>query len=219
MVVFSIQARMGSTRLPGKVLLPLGDQRMLDHVVSRCNESNMSGEVIVTTGDSPPNDAIREWCQRLSLRCVSGPEEDLVERHCRVLSQTDSNTLVRITGDCPFVPPEEINRVIEAHRKNDDFVFTTNNSDLMPVGTAVDVFDREIIKKLSNTEETHPVTPLRKADSPWNIQVTDSERWTEFGTVHTAVDTPADYWKLIDAVATVGTDPYRVTSHIADSNN
>lgn len=218
MIVFSIQARMGSTRLPGKVLLPLGQKRILRHVVTRCKEASNDGEIVITTGDRSQNDAIREWCRRSNIRCLTGPEENLLHRHWQVLSSTDGDCLVRITGDCPFVPPEEIDRLIDAHQKS-DVMYTTNNSDLMPVGTAVDVFDREIIKKLSNREETHPAAPLRKGNTPWSIQVTDSSRWAEFGTAHTAVDTPADYWKLVDAVATVGTDPYRITSHIADSSN
>ena len=218
MTVFSIQARMGSTRLPGKVLLPLGTKRILDHVVSRCSKSETNGEVVITTGERNPNDAIREWCRRSSLQCVTGPEDDLLERHRRVLSEIGSNTLVRITGDCPFVPPDEIDRVVGVHRHN-EAELTTNNTERMPTGTAVDVLDRHVIDALSEEDATHPVAPLRKIDSQWTVQLTDSEQWTALGYAHTAVDTPKDYWQLTEAVDTVGTDPYDVTRWVGNDSD
>jgi len=206
---------MGSTRLPGKALLPLGERPILKYVVSRCRSATSGGEVVVTTGDAPPNDAIREWCRRASVTCVTGPEENLLERHREVAAVTDSDVLVRITGDCPFVPPEEIDRVLDHHREA-PAALTTNNSERMPIGTAVDVLDRSVLTELAERGATHPVAPLRDPDSSWMVRLTDSDRWAAFGAPHTAVDTPEDYWNLVDAVDAVGTDPYSVTAWLAE---
>jgi spore coat polysaccharide biosynthesis protein SpsF len=85
----------------------------------------------------------------------------------------------------------------------------------MPVGTAVDVLDRQTLEKISDENAVHPVAPLREAGSSWNVYITDTEQWTQFSTTHTAIDTPADYWRLTDAVEAVGGDPYAVTSWLA----
>jgi spore coat polysaccharide biosynthesis protein SpsF len=206
---------MGSTRLPGKVLLQLGGKRVIEHVVDRATGATSAAAVVLTTGDRAPNDAIREWARRANVRYETGPEEDLLERHWRVAKMTGSDVLVRVTGDCPFVPTDEIDRVIEAHRHN-DARYTTNVTEAMPVGTAVDVFDVDVLAELSDLGETHPVKRPRANPSTWGMETTTVDPWTEFDGVHIAVDTPADYWRLTDAVATVGEAPKAVTRFLAE---
>jgi spore coat polysaccharide biosynthesis protein SpsF len=123
----SIQARMGSTRLPGKVLLSLPSKRLLAQVRAQCLTTKRPDDVVVAIGNEPPNEAIVEWCERTDCRYVEGPESNLLERHRRVAVETDCDVLVRITGDCPFVPPEEIDRVVGVNKQN-DAVLTTNNT-------------------------------------------------------------------------------------------
>lgn len=213
--IASIQARMGSTRLPGKVLLEIEESRIVEHVVERCRTSETVDTVYLTVGDRPENDALVEYARRAGVDCVRGPEEDLLARHAASAHEADAETVVRITGDCPFVPPEEIDRVIGEHEQN-DAVLTTNNTDAMPTGTAVDVLDSDVLDALSSEGATHPVAPLRADESVRPVEVTDARRWTEVGSAHTAVDTPMDYWNVVDAVRAVGTDPYDVTEWLAD---
>jgi spore coat polysaccharide biosynthesis protein SpsF len=205
---------MGSSRLPGKALLPLDDRCILGHVVSRCEDASTPGKIVVTTGNRSHNDAITEWCRRTSIHSLTGPEEDLLSRHCQVLSTTDSDILIRITGDCPFVPPSEIDRVITEHRSR-DVALTTNNTPAMPTGTAVDVIERDALEAIAAGDADHPIAPITTADSNWDVHTTDSEQWRAVGDGYTAVDTPNDYWCLSDAVEAVGTDPYAVTEWTA----
>lgn len=209
MVVVSIQARMGSSRLPGKVLLQLGERRIIEHVVDRVRGAAVAANIAVTTGDRTPNDAIREWCRRASLRYETGPEENLLERHRHVGVVTDSDLLVRITADCPFVPSAEIERVLDAHQ-NSDARYTTNVTAAMPVGTGVDVIDTDVLAELAELGDTHPVNRLHENPDSWNRLETTTQGWTQYSDVHLAVDTPADYWQLTDAVEAVGTDPRSV---------
>jgi spore coat polysaccharide biosynthesis protein SpsF len=213
--VVHIQARLGSTRLPGKVLYPLGGRRVLGWVVERARHAERAGDIILTVGDRPENDAIREWCERHDVSYDTAPEDDLLERHYQAALTANSDPVVRVTGDCPFVPPSEIDRVIEEHEQNNSR-YTTNVTDEMPIGTAVDVIDRDVLEELRELGDSHPVRRLRENPEEWAVAVTPNDQWTAVGEAHTAVDTPADYWQLVDAVKTVGTEPRAVTDWIAE---
>ncbi len=212
--IVQVQARLGSTRLPGKVLYPLGSRRILGWVVNRCQRAKYVDKTVLTIGDRPENDAIREWCDRKGIAYTTGPEENLLDRHLSAAQMADSNPIIRVTGDCPFVPSSEIDRIISEHEQN-DARYTTNIADEMPIGTAVDAIDREVLEELHELDDTHPVRRLRENPSEWNIVVTPNKQWTALGEAHTAVDTPADYWMLSDAIEAVGDEPQAVTSWIA----
>jgi len=215
MVVISVQARMGSTRLPGKVLLQLGEKRVIQHVINQASGATAAENVVLTTGDRAPNNAIKEWARRADVHCETGPEKNLLERHRRVAEATGSDVLVRVTGDCPFVPTDEIDRVIEAHRRN-EARYTTNVTEGMPVGTAVDVLDAHLLAELSDRDATHPVKRPRADPSTWGMETTTADPWAQFADVHVAVDTPTDYWRLTDAVAAVGDEPEAVVRYLAE---
>lgn len=213
--VIQLQARLGSTRLPGKVLYPLGDRRVLGWVVERARCAEMATDIVLTVGDRPENDAIREWCDRHGMNYDTASEDDLLERHYRAAMAVGSDPVVRVTGDCPFVPPSEIDRVVREHERN-DARYTTNLIDEMPTGTAVDAIDRDVVEELRELGDSHPVRRLRENPEEWDVAVTPNEQWTVFSEAHTAVDTPADYWRLLDAVEAVGGEPHAVTEWVAE---
>ncbi|MED1420452.1 glycosyltransferase family protein [Bacillus smithii] len=109
-----IQARMGSTRLPGKVLKPLGDTVVLDYVVSRCRQVKQVDEVIVATSVLPQDDAIEKWCQKHHVPCFRGSEDDVLARYYECAKPYHPDYVIRVTADCPFVDFELANNVIEA---------------------------------------------------------------------------------------------------------
>jgi spore coat polysaccharide biosynthesis protein SpsF len=212
----SIQVRLGSTRLPGKVLYHLGPKRVIQWVVSRCQKASTIDNVVVAIGDKPENDAIRQWCERHDVDYTTGPEENLLERHRQVsLSLDGADSLVRVTGDCPFLPPDEIDRVVHEHL-NSDNEYTTNVTEEMPIGTAVDVIDVSLLEVLHKRGETHPVKVLREHPGEWAISMTSANPWRQHPGVHIAVDTPTDYWRLVDAYNAVNGDPQDVLSWLAE---
>jgi len=213
--VVQIQARLGSTRLPGKVLYHLGPRRVIDWVVERCDRARLRDHTVLSIGDRPENDAVHEWCSRTDVDCHSGPEGNLLLRHLRTAERFDSDPVIRITGDCPFVPPSEIDRVVSEHEHN-DARYTTNVTEGMPTGTAVDVIDRDVLVELHERGATHPVRRLRDAPDEWGAAFTSASPWVNFSDAHTAVDTPTDYWTLVDAVTAVGGDPLDVTEWVAE---
>jgi spore coat polysaccharide biosynthesis protein SpsF len=208
-VVVSIQARMGSTRLPGKVLLPLGERRVLGWVHERCRLATAVDAVVVAIGDRPADAAIVQWCRRRGHAHVVGPENDLLARHLEVVSQTNCDVLVQVTGDCPFLPTGEIDRTVLSHAKHSE-PYTTGHGSGMPIGSFVDVVDRSAIEDLARKGESHPVTPLRSKQDGGYVQLDALDCWDGLGDVHLAVDTPVDYWIFTDAIDEVGPEPLAV---------
>ncbi len=201
--------------MPGKVLFPLGDRRLLQWVVYRSQKSSEADLVRLTVGDRPENEAILEWARRNEVDFGVGPEDNLLERHHRIAVRYDTDIIVRITGDCPLVPPSEIDRVIREHRKN-DALYSTNTGESMPRGFAVDVIDTEALKKLKELGEEHPVSRMRRNPKEWPVCFTPNKKFSRFSELDVSVDEPDDYWCIIDAMKSVGGDPIRICEYLLD---
>lgn len=106
-----IQARMGSSRLPGKVLRPLLGKPMLQHIVERVGTASSVGAVVVATSDRPADEAVATLCDRVGIACFRGSENDVLDRFWRAAKAHDGNPVLRVTGDCPFADPELIDRL------------------------------------------------------------------------------------------------------------
>lgn len=110
-----IQARMGSTRLPGKVLAEIGGEPMLAYVVNRVRRSRLVNKVVVATSDSAADDPIAELCERKNIPLFRGSETDVLDRYYHAGRTHAASTVVRITGDCPLIDPEIIDKVIAVY--------------------------------------------------------------------------------------------------------
>jgi spore coat polysaccharide biosynthesis protein SpsF len=111
-VIAIIQARMGSTRLPGKVLLDLVGEPMLARVVYRTRRAQTLDEVVVATTLQPADEAIMRLCAERGWPCFRGSEEDVLDRYYRAAVAHQADTIVRITSDCPLIEPEAVDRVV-----------------------------------------------------------------------------------------------------------
>ncbi len=111
-VVAIIQARMGSTRLPGKVLMDLVGEPMLARVISRSWRATMLEEVVVATTTKPADEAIVELCAARGWPCFRGSEDDVLDRYYRAAAAYRADVVVRVTADCPLIEPEVIDRVV-----------------------------------------------------------------------------------------------------------
>jgi len=118
-----IQARMGSSRLPGKVLLDLGGQSMLARVLRRAGRVSELDELVVATTTDKGDDALQAYCEQAGYACFRGDQFDVLDRYYQCAKAVGAETMVRITADCPFIAPEEITRVLKVFKKgNYDFV-------------------------------------------------------------------------------------------------
>jgi len=112
-VLALIQARMGSTRLPGKVLKDLAGATVLERVVSRVRRCRLVSDVVVATSAEPADDVILNECQRLGTEAFRGSEQDVLDRYYRAAQQAGAEVVVRITSDCPLIDPEVSDKTIQ----------------------------------------------------------------------------------------------------------
>jgi spore coat polysaccharide biosynthesis protein SpsF (cytidylyltransferase family) len=106
-----IQARMGSTRLPGKVLADIGGRTMLGRVVARARRASTLDEVVVATSTLPEDEAVAREGARLGTSVFRGSEQDVLDRYHGAAREFRADVVVRITSDCPLIEPEVIDRV------------------------------------------------------------------------------------------------------------
>jgi spore coat polysaccharide biosynthesis protein SpsF len=111
-VVAMVQARIGSTRLPGKVLKDLAGETMLARVVERLRHANRVDELLVATTDRPEDDAIVDECRRLSVLVSRGDQHDVLDRYFKAAQYVSADVVVRITADCPLIDPEITDKTI-----------------------------------------------------------------------------------------------------------
>jgi spore coat polysaccharide biosynthesis protein SpsF len=191
-----VQARMTSTRLPGKVLLPLAGEPMLTRLVERLRRVQRADGIVVATTTNATDDPIAVLCEQLCVPCHRGSEHDVLSRYADAARLHGADVVVRITSDCPLIDPALIDRVIATHEDGDSDYVSNMLPATWPYGMAVEVFSAAALAQ-AHAEATQPaerehVTPfiywhperyrLRNVDSPVDLS---HHRWT--------VDTPEDY--------------------------
>ena len=113
-VVAIIQARMGSTRLPGKVLKDLEGETVLARVVNRLRRASLVTDLLVATTDRAEDDAIVKECRSLSVAVSRGDHDDVLDRYFRAAQLAKADVIVRITSDCPLIDPEVTDKTLAA---------------------------------------------------------------------------------------------------------
>jgi spore coat polysaccharide biosynthesis protein SpsF (cytidylyltransferase family) len=121
-----IQARMGSTRLPGKVLADLAGKPLLWHIVQRLKRSEEVDSVIVATTFQPEDSAIENFCQEEGIPCFRGSEEDVLNRYIMSAETHGVDTVVRVCSDSPLVDPFSVDKMIQLYRKENADLVTAN---------------------------------------------------------------------------------------------
>jgi spore coat polysaccharide biosynthesis protein SpsF len=155
-VAVVIQARMGSTRLPGKVLEDLGGLPVLAWVVRACREATLADEVVVATSTLPDDDAVAALGAQLGVPVVRGSEDDVLSRYVKALDEHPCDAVVRITADCPFTDPRIIDAVIGAWRADPryDYVSTVLVRTL-PHGLDVELVRADALRRVDTTATDH----------------------------------------------------------------
>jgi spore coat polysaccharide biosynthesis protein SpsF len=169
-VVAVIQARMGSTRLPGKVLLPLGGRPLLERMVARVRQAKTIDEVVIATTRLAVDESIRRLAPVCEVRCVAGHPEDLVDRHLQAARETDADAVVKIPSDCPLIDPAIIDETIGYFRAtHPKFDYVSNlHPGSWPDGNDVEVMTRAAL------EET-----AREAKRPFQREHTTPFIWDQ----------------------------------------
>jgi len=131
MVYVIIQARMGSSRLPGKILMDLAGKPSLYHVYYRSLTASLVDRVVIATSVAGSDDKVEAFCKEFGLELFRGSENDVLDRFYRAAlnaGATHGDVVVRITGDCPVIDPEIIDQVV-SEIKSGDFDYCSNSFD------------------------------------------------------------------------------------------
>jgi spore coat polysaccharide biosynthesis protein SpsF len=146
-VVAIIQARTGSTRLPGKVLLPLGGQPLLARVVERVGRTRQVDEVVVATTTMASDDPIVDLGAEHGWTVTRGSENDLLDRYVQTARTTGAATVVRITSDCPLIDPEVIQIVLDAFAEDGaDYAANVIPRRSWPMGQETEVVRADVLE-------------------------------------------------------------------------
>ena len=111
-IVAVVQARLGSTRFPGKVLQPVSGVPMISRIVAAARAVPAIAETVVATGDGSANDPLASWCEEDDIHCIRGSEDDVLSRMAQAAEETNADAIVRLTADCPVIDPSVIAQVV-----------------------------------------------------------------------------------------------------------
>ena len=143
-----IQARMGSSRLPGKTLIKLNQYRTtLDFVVNQLSFSALLDKIVIATTNLEQDNIIEANAKTLGIDCFRGSSDDVLDRYYHCAKKFQINTIVRITSDCPLIDPQIVDQVIRKYQSEDYDYVTNTLSRSYPIGTDVEIFSFEILEK------------------------------------------------------------------------
>lgn len=139
-VVASIEARMGSTRLPGKVLADIQGEPALTRLLRRLRRCTSLDDIVLATSTSKQDDALERWAKEQDVACHRGSEEDVLARVAEAHETMGSDVIVEICGDCILVDADVVDMAVDTFLENDCDVVTNARKPSFPMGVEVQVF-------------------------------------------------------------------------------
>ena len=147
MIIAILQARMGSSRLPNKVLRKIKGKTLLELYVNRVKQSRLIDKIVIATTKKPEDEVIEEIATQLGLECFRGSENDLLDRYYQCAKKYKADVVVRVTPDDPFVDHRVIDRAVQIFKDNQvDFV-TNHFEPTYPEGLDVEVYSIYALEK------------------------------------------------------------------------
>ncbi|WP_445147917.1 cytidylyltransferase domain-containing protein [Baekduia sp. Peel2402] len=201
-----VQARMSSTRLPGKVLADAGGEPLLALLLGRLRHARTLDAIVVATSDRPDDDAIADATAALGVPVARGPLQDVLHRFALAVGD-HPGPIVRITADCPLTDPALVDLVVTRFTQTPGARYGSNIDPprSYPDGLDVEVFTRAALldadARATTSAEREHVTPFLRADPSGRVAV-DSGR--ALGELHWTVDTAEDLAYVRTLVARLG---------------
>ncbi|MEA5137820.1 glycosyltransferase family protein [Arcicella rigui] len=153
-----VQARMSSSRLPKKVLLPILGESLLYRMVERLQQIKHKASIVIATSENSEDDVIEEFCQAKNITCFRGSLNNLLDRHYQVGVLTNADIVIKIPSDCPLIDPRIVDKVLDFYVENEgkyDFVSNLHPA-TYPDGNDVEIMTFEALKKAWQ-EATRPL--------------------------------------------------------------
>lgn len=205
-VVAILQARMGSSRLPGKILKKVLGRELLSFEIERIRRCQTLDECVVATTTLAADDQVVDLCYHLSVNVFRGDSDDVLDRYNEAAKQHSADVIVRVTGDCPLIDPEIVDHVVEFYIKNFpayDYVSNTRKLSY-PRGLDVEVFSRASLEAAAENAKTpyerEHVTPYIYLH-PEQFKIGNIECKKDLSTHRWTVDTQEDF-NLVEKIIT-----------------
>ncbi|MEM2890792.1 MAG: glycosyltransferase family protein [Candidatus Hadarchaeum sp.] len=148
-IVAIVQARMGATRLPGKVMADIVGKPLLWHVINRIKRAKLIGEIVIATTTDREDDVIEKWAKENNLKCYRGSADDVLDRFYQAAKKYGASIIVRVTADDPLKDPVLIDKVIRYYLEHKDkFDYVSNIiKPTYPEGLDVEVFPLKTLER------------------------------------------------------------------------
>ena len=194
-VVAIIQARMGSTRLPNKVMKPIAGKPMIELLLDRLRMAQRVTRIVVATSTHPRNAPLVEHVHRLGHACEIGSENDVLERYAQAARSHAADVVIRITGDCPLVDPSLVDDAIARFLDADVDYLCNNYPPTYPDGLDIEVFSATALYR-AQTEATETfdrehVTPYMRRPGLFRTATIGTEE--DLSALRWTVDEPSDF--------------------------
>jgi spore coat polysaccharide biosynthesis protein SpsF len=201
-IVGVIQARMGSTRLPGKVLRPLAGRTVLARVVRAAQESAVLDDLVIATTTEPADDAVVAEAQRLGVAWHRGPVDDVLTRFLGALDGHPADAVMRFTADCPLLDPDVVSLAATVWRAVPGLDYlSTAISRCLPRGLDVEIVGAQTLRGIDAVATEHHRTHVTSYvySHPQQYRVLGLTLPPDLSHLRLTLDT-ADDWRLIEAV-------------------
>jgi len=200
-VVAIVQARMGSTRLPDKVMKPILGIPLIEILLKRLSKSSAIDEIMVATSTDAKNDVLDAHVKALGFKVFRGSEDDVLKRFVDAARFINADVIVRITGDCPLIDPILVDRCVEEFRLHDVDYLSNTNPPSYPDGLDVEVFKRTALEQCalrtdSQFDREHVTPYMRSSETFSKYSLSYS---SDLSDIRWTVDEPDDF-EVVSAV-------------------
>lgn len=202
-----IQARMGSSRLPGKIMKEVVNKPLLEYQIEQVRRTKTIDQIVIATTTKDAEQPIIDLCERMSVDYYRGSEEDVLSRYYQAACFYGADTVVRLTSDCPLLDPAVIDEVITVFRsKSESYDYVSNTMErTYPRGYDVEVFSMKVLeqahKEASQAAEREHVTSYLY-QHPELFRLGQVKQTNNLSSYRLTVDTEEDF-ELIARLITV----------------
>jgi spore coat polysaccharide biosynthesis protein SpsF len=197
-VIAIVQARMGSTRLPGKVLKKINNRFVLDYVIERLKFSDRINDVILATTTDKKDDVLETYAIEREVRYFRGSEEDVLSRYYHAAKKYGGEIIVRITSDCPLIDPEIVDNVINKHIDNKVDYTSNVIKRTYPRGLDTEVFNFDVLAEAYKNanekyQQEHVTSYMIEHPEKFKLQNIEAKGKLKRPDIRITVDTEEDF--------------------------
>ena len=213
-IMASIEARMTSSRLPGKVLMEsLPGVSMLEYMINRVKKSNNIDDIIVATTINKEDDPIVELCKKLKVKFFRGSEDDVLLRVLNAHKHFKSDIIVELTGDCPLIDYKLIDKIIDVYNNNNYDYVSNSHVRSYPDGFDVQVFSTKLLGEVSlltkDSYDRENVSSFIYRSDHYKTFAVIAEQNLFWPELRVTLDDKGDYLLIKNIIENIGID-YRV---------